>query len=92
MVLEALSLGLPCITTTYNGAADVIRNGEQGYVVECPESVPAIADSLRKLEDSSARQRMSRNALGLHSYLSMRRHAQEIVRLYEQIHKQKSQR
>ena len=45
VVNEALSRGCPAITTTNAGAADVIREGEQGFVVP-PASAEALADRL----------------------------------------------
>jgi UDP-glucose:(heptosyl)LPS alpha-1,3-glucosyltransferase len=84
-VLEALSLGVPAITTAYDGAADCIRNGEHGFVVESPEAIEALGKALRQLAPEHVRQTMARNALGLRPYLSMRRHAEEVAAIYDEI-------
>jgi len=84
-VLEGLSLGLPYITTAFNGASDCLKNGENGFVIESPDSVGALAQALAALADANLRRKMSDNALTLRPFLSMRRHAEQIVALYEQI-------
>ena len=33
VVLEALASGLPVISTSHNGATEIIRNGEEGWVI-----------------------------------------------------------
>lgn len=88
-VLEALSLGVPAITTAYDGSADCIREGEHGFVLESPEAVEELAQILQRLAPESVREKMSRNALQLRPFLSMRRHAEEIVVLYEELARKK---
>ena len=58
VVLEALSAGLPCVTTRYNGASDVIEEGDNGYVVESPDDVTALADRMALLLDGQRRSRL----------------------------------
>ena len=84
-VLEALSLGVPCITTAYDGSSECIQNGEQGFVLDSPEAVDGMARALNQLREKPVRQSMSQKALALRPYLSMRRHAKEVVGLYEEI-------
>ncbi len=84
-ILEALSLGLPCITTAYDGSSECIRDGEHGFVIDSPESVDALANALDKLRDGSTRRHMSEQAMGLRHFLSMRRHAAEVLSLYREI-------
>lgn len=89
-VLEALSLGIPCLATAYDGSSECIQNGEQGYVLDSPEAVEAMARALRHLGERSVREAMSQKALALRPYLSMRRHAKEVVGLYEEILRSRS--
>jgi glycosyltransferase involved in cell wall biosynthesis len=84
-VLEALSLGVPSITTSYDGSRECIRDGEHGYVLKSPDDVDALAHALKDLSVEGVRQRISQNALKLRPYLSMRRHAKEVAALYEEI-------
>lgn len=47
-VLEAMSCGLPVVTTDCGGMAEAVRNGVDGYVVPV-RSAPAMADALERL-------------------------------------------
>ena len=84
-ILEALSLGLPCITTAYDGSSECIKDGEHGFVVDSPESVDAMANALDKLRDASTRRYISEQTIKLRSLLSMRRHAAEVFALYREV-------
>ena len=84
-ILEALSLGLPCITTAYDGSSECIRDGDHGFVIDSPESVDALANALDKLRDASTRQHISEQTIELRPFLSMRRHAAEILALYREV-------
>jgi UDP-glucose:(heptosyl)LPS alpha-1,3-glucosyltransferase len=84
-ILEALSLGLPCITTVYDGSSECIRDGEHGFVIDSPESVDAMANALDKLRDASTRRYISEQTVQLRPLLSMRRHAMEILALYREV-------
>jgi len=42
VILEALSCGLPAITTQFNGAGELVIHGGTGFIVDKPESIPDI--------------------------------------------------
>jgi UDP-glucose:(heptosyl)LPS alpha-1,3-glucosyltransferase len=84
-VLEALSLGVPSITTAYDGSSECISNGEQGFVIPSPESRDQLALALRALENGATRRYMSQQAKDLAPVLSMRRHAAEVLQVYREI-------
>ncbi len=92
VVLEALSAGLPCVTTRYNGAADVIEEGDNGYVVDSPDDVSALADRMALLLDSQRRGRMGEAARQVADEVSMARHARQMLVLYEEVARGKSSR
>jgi UDP-glucose:(heptosyl)LPS alpha-1,3-glucosyltransferase len=92
VVLEALSAGLPCVTTRYNGAADLIEEGDNGYVVDSPDDVTALADRMTLLLDRERRSRLGRAGLAMREELSMSRHARQMLVLYEEVIHQKSNR
>ncbi len=92
VVLEALTAGLPCVTTRYNGAADAIVEGEHGYVIDSPDDVAALADRMGLLLDAGRRDRMSRAGRSLREDLGMARHARQMLVLYEEVARQKASR
>jgi UDP-glucose:(heptosyl)LPS alpha-1,3-glucosyltransferase len=64
-VFEACSAGRPVITSRYNGASEHVTSGREGFVVDEPEDVPALARCMLALTDRALRQRMSAAAVEL---------------------------
>lgn len=57
-ILEAVCVGLPVVTTNVSGAAELVKNGEGGFVVPIRDE-KALADALRKiLQDEKLREKM----------------------------------
>lgn len=84
VVLEALCHGLPAVTTRLNGAAEVV-GPDSGRVIETPSDAPALASAIKDCLDSDLRRRAVTQSAGLRIRLSMRRHAAELLGLYERI-------
>lgn len=82
VVLEALAAGLPVVTTRFNGAAERIRDGLHGYVVDSPDDVEAIADRLRRLSDDAHRRECAGRAPAAVEEISMFAHAGRSYELY----------
>jgi alpha-maltose-1-phosphate synthase len=62
VLLEAMALGLPIITTAHTAGPDLIRDGEEGFIVPIRSST-AIAERLEQLHrDPSRRAAMGENA------------------------------
>ena len=53
--LEALASGLPVITTRDNGFSEIIKDGVHGSIVDLPNNVSALRDSIRFWSDESRR-------------------------------------
>ncbi len=85
VVLEALVSGLPPVTTRYNGAAEVIQDGTHGYVIDSPESVEDLTESIRRLADPDHRTACGREGKKLKEPLSMDRHVEEMLGVYREI-------
>lgn len=85
VVLEALSLGLPVVTTRYNGAAEVLQPGRHGAVLNEPDDVPALAQAIERCLEPAVRAACAGDAEHLRGQLSMARHARELAVLYQDV-------
>ena len=81
VVIEALACGLPVICSPYAGAAeDLIREGNNGYVVD-PRDIEKLADILSKvLTDENLLQRLKQNALESVEDFTIERSAENFLR------------
>jgi len=83
--LESLACGLPVLTTAMTGAAELVKEGSNGYVVKDHLQVKEmirIVDAYGAM-DHHARSIMSQAAIDSTSGLTWERHAQELVPLLE---------
>jgi len=78
VVLEALASGLPVITTRRNGAGGIIEDGLEGFVLDNPRDVEALAekilylvDPIRLEEASAAARRLAERYSQQRSYQTM---------------------
>ena len=53
VTFEALASGIPVISTKRNGASEVISDGNEGWTVEHPDCIEAMASHLSSLQDSA---------------------------------------
>lgn len=89
VVLEALSLGLPAITTSFNGAAEVMTDGREGFIIESPDALGMWARRIEELANPELREKMSERSIELRDKLSMRRHVEELDILFAEIQDRK---
>ena len=82
VVLEALAMGLPVITTKQNGAAEIISDGVEGFVLESRDD-PLLVERMKQLMDPQTLRRMSEAALALRPQLSQERHVNRLLQIYE---------
>ncbi|MHC4094140.1 MAG: glycosyltransferase, partial [Planctomycetota bacterium] len=85
VVLEAMVAGLPCVTTRFDGASEVIEDGISGFVLPSPEDRDELVQRVRLLAKSQARHEMGEAAVRAGQQASMRRHAQQIAALYAEV-------
>jgi UDP-glucose:(heptosyl)LPS alpha-1,3-glucosyltransferase len=84
VVIESLMMGVPAISTAFNGASDfIVTDGgrSRGRVVSDPGDVNGLAAAMDELLDAGERNRCSAATAGMAESLSMRRH----VDLLEQV-------
>lgn len=82
VVLEALAMGLPVVSTVFNGACEIMTDGLHGFVLRDPSDIPALAGAMRQLLDRGRRQAMSAACLTLRPRLSYEHHLDELLRIY----------
>jgi UDP-glucose:(heptosyl)LPS alpha-1,3-glucosyltransferase len=84
VVLEALAMGLPVISTVFNGGCEIMEEGRHGFVLADPGDIGALTEALRKLLDDETRRIMSAHCIELRPRLAYERHLDELLRIYEQ--------
>ncbi len=85
VVLEARSVGLPVITTRYDGAAEVIDPGANGFIIDESSDDEALAAAVCKSLERIGSGAMTRKQPESVAGFTMREHAEAVVRLYEQL-------
>ena len=80
VVLEALACGCPVVTTRKNGAAELIKSGREGFVLDDPRNMEVLCHTLCALQDPHNAQEMSRYAIELAPRLDIRRHMKIIMK------------
>jgi UDP-glucose:(heptosyl)LPS alpha-1,3-glucosyltransferase len=83
VVLEALAMGLPVITTKINGAAEATRDGEHGFIIDSQEDHAQLAECMKMMLDSATRAQMSAACLALRPGLAYERHLETLLAIYE---------
>lgn len=82
---QALACGRPVITTTQTGAAEVIVDGQNGYVL-APRDVDGLVDRLRLLaSNTSLLARMTASAPQAVAHLGYPQFARNMARLYARV-------
>jgi UDP-glucose:(heptosyl)LPS alpha-1,3-glucosyltransferase len=84
--LEAMACGLPVITSSRNGGAEIISHGTDGFVLKDPTDVGQLAGLIDCLySDPGLRKRLGRNAARTACQCTWERNASELGALFEQI-------
>ncbi len=88
--LEALASGLPIVTSAHCGAAEIIGEEREGFVIQDPRDAEEIASHLNRLFDVSLRERMGRSARLLAEQFTQKRCADAMLALYREVAAMKS--
>lgn len=83
VVLEALAMGLPVISTKFNGACEIMEQGRHGFIMNDPNNIGQLAEALRELCGPATRTRMSAACLELRPRLSYEHHLDQLLRIYQ---------
>jgi UDP-glucose:(heptosyl)LPS alpha-1,3-glucosyltransferase len=86
-ILEALAADKPVITTRFNGATDFIIDGRHGRIIDNPRLVNALADAMAHFTNQANIRNASKAIIDdkLKEKISIHRHAEQLVELYETI-------
>lgn len=84
-VLEAWATGLPVVTTRFNGASELMKNGVEGFRIDDPADDAALAEAMKRLDDPRLREWMSRAARALALDNSLERHLDRIEDVYRSL-------
>jgi UDP-glucose:(heptosyl)LPS alpha-1,3-glucosyltransferase len=83
VVLEALAMGVPVISTVFNGACEIMQDGVHGFVLPDPSDVQRLAEAMRQMRSEETRARMSAACRGLRPVLAYEHHLEELMRIYQ---------
>jgi len=85
VVLESMASGLPCITTGWDGASEMVEDGRNGFVLHDLGNTDELMDRVYRLRDVGLRRDFAETARQVAPHISMARHAAEMVSLYEEM-------
>ena len=90
VVLEALAMGVPVISTRKNGATEIMTNGVHGHVLSDPDDVDALADAIRDVIPAQRRAAMREACLALRPKLSYEHHLDQLEAIYARVQSARS--
>ena len=90
VVLEAMTAGLPCIASPWDGASEMMVHGDNGFILSDPGDIQMLANLIEQLQDRSVRRQIGDAARKIYDQISMSRHATEMITLYKDIVSQRT--
>jgi glycosyltransferase involved in cell wall biosynthesis len=81
-LLTALAWQLPCVTTRFNGAAELLEDGQSGYIVDSPDDVKSLANRVVMLTESIKRYKFRGNLKDIAESAGVKRFADDVLLLY----------
>jgi UDP-glucose:(heptosyl)LPS alpha-1,3-glucosyltransferase len=85
VVIEALAMGLPVISTAQNGACEYMTDGQEGLILPDPMDIPRLTDAIQAMLGPSRRQRMGKACLALRPKLSSATHVSTLLEIYDRV-------
>jgi UDP-glucose:(heptosyl)LPS alpha-1,3-glucosyltransferase len=83
--LEALSFGLPIVTTDSNGFSEIITSGVHGEIVDRPDKIEALRTAIETWSDPGKRSHAHHACKELAAQYTMDRNVRETVRVLQTI-------
>ncbi len=85
VVLEALACGLPVITSSCNGASELMTDGRQGYVLTSPDAQGELVSALDHMTDDHQRKLMAIEAQKLGREQTFDRHVSALLKVFQEV-------
>ncbi len=86
VLLEAMALGTPCVSTDVTGVPEAVRHDETGLLVGQHDVAATAAAIARLLDDAALRGRLSRAARAhVEEHFDVRRQAAQLLELYREV-------
>ena len=82
VVLEALAMGVPVISTAANGACEIMQDGTHGFVLPRERTVAMLADRYQRMLDEPTRTATAAECLALRPLLSQVEHVDHLLAIY----------
>jgi len=87
VALEALAMGLPVLTTRFNGAGELVAEGQHGFVMEDAAAAEPFTAAWVKLLKPEALAAMKAKCLALRPQISQVHHVDRLLEQYERVRK-----
>jgi len=84
VALEAMACGIPVITSTHSGAAEIIEQGKQGYVCD-PHDTQKLVEAMTALSSQSLAAEMGQHARQLAEQFNSAKQTDQIADLYKKL-------
>lgn len=85
VTLEASASGLPVITSRYNGAAEAMTDGREGFVIDDPADIAGLAARLQELLDPTRREEMGRAGRAMALRNTFAQQTEQFLQLYAEV-------
>jgi glycosyltransferase involved in cell wall biosynthesis len=83
--LEALSLGLPVITTATNGFAEIMVSGVHGEVIDRAENIPALQQAIEQWLDPTRRESARERCADLARSYTIEQNVEQTLNVLEKL-------
>jgi len=81
--LEALSFGMPVITTASNGFAEIVESGVHGQIIDRPNDIAAIRKAIEDWSEPDRRQAAKQRCLDLARQFSMDGNVEQTLKVLQ---------
>lgn len=85
VTLEASASGLPVITTRFNGASELMKDGREGFLFDDPANIDALALRMGELLDPALREKMGAAGRAMALEHTFEKQTTDFIHLYKEI-------